>query len=443
MSGDSQTVKESAAHEAAPIPAVRRPDAGRRAAPAAAPDTRLAEAVKARNMTAARALLAQGASATTALGDGATALHWAAHWDDDAIAGLLLEAGAKADAADDHRITPLGLAATNGSTAMIQRLLAAGANPNAAFETGETPFMRAVRVGRVEAVRALLAGGADVNARETFRSQSALMWAVAFNHADVVRLLTAHRADVHARLVGGFTPLLFAAQQGSLAITRTLVEAGADVNDTVRAAPAPVPAAPAGPGGRRRRSDVDGSSVLQVAVDSGFMVTSRLAASAETVASGFSVSTEHEAVALFLLERGADPTRNGAGRTALHSAVRAARPALVKALLAHGADPNARLEQPLPRLLGQITGDEIIGLVGTTPFWLAASYADIGLMKMLAAAGADSDDSRVGQDHAPDGGGRSRLWRRRRPLRPPLVRRHRAAARRRPRRHQARPRARW
>ena len=39
------------------------------------------------------------------------------------------------------------------------------------------------------AVKALLARGADVNARDGSRGQTALMWAVAHNHAEVARIL--------------------------------------------------------------------------------------------------------------------------------------------------------------------------------------------------------------------------------------------------------------
>ena len=49
---------------------------------AAAPDHRVADAVEQRNATAVASLLKQGADANGAQPDGATALHWAAHWDD-------------------------------------------------------------------------------------------------------------------------------------------------------------------------------------------------------------------------------------------------------------------------------------------------------------------------------------------------------------------------
>ena len=52
------------------------------AASAAAADARLVEAVKARNVTAVRALLSQHVDVNGREGDGSTALHWAVHLDD-------------------------------------------------------------------------------------------------------------------------------------------------------------------------------------------------------------------------------------------------------------------------------------------------------------------------------------------------------------------------
>ena len=52
-------------------------------------------------------LLDTGQSANTPQPDGATALHWAAHWDDSAMANELLAAGADVDAANDFGVVPL------------------------------------------------------------------------------------------------------------------------------------------------------------------------------------------------------------------------------------------------------------------------------------------------------------------------------------------------
>ena len=334
-------------------------------------DITLIDVVKNQNANAAAALIKQHVDVHAAEGDGSTALHWAAHWDDVATADLLIRAGANVNAATDLGVTPLSLACTNRSAAMVDKLLAAGANANAVTMTGESLLMSAARTGNLDVVKALLAHGANVNAQEVSRGQTALMWAVAEQHADIVRLLIEHKADVSARthvtdlLVnegdadrgrntkpvlemikkGGSTPLLFAARVGDLASARLLIAAGANPNDV----------AP------------DGNSVLVLAAHSG-----------------------QRAVAEFLLDKDANPNAAGGGYTALHAAVLRGDVDLVKALLAHGADPNARLAKGTPMFRNGNDYSFNESLTAATPFFLAAKYAEAGIMRALASAGADT-----------------------------------------------------
>lgn len=317
-------------------------------------ELRVAEAVKNHDIATVRALVKRGVDVNTPQPDGATALHWAAHWDDVETADLLLRAGAKVNVANDYGVTPLSLACTNGGAALIEKLLGAGADPNAATATGETPLMTAARTGRADAVERLLAHGAAVNGKETVRAQTALMWAVAEGHTDVVRLLLRKGADIHARSTAGFTAVLFAAREGMLDSAQALVDAGADANDTA----------------------VDGVSALVVA----------------------SVR-DHIDLARLLLDWGADPNADGAGYSALHWAagswdselpeVFGRNEALAKVLLTHGANPNARIVRAPPQF-GFVSGARIHSEVrGATPFFLAAMAGEVGIMRALAAAGAD------------------------------------------------------
>jgi len=161
-------------------------------------DLRLIEAVKRHDAAAIRALVGQ-VDVDTRQPDGATALHWAAHNDDQAAADLLIRAGAHVNVANELGATPLWLAAAQGSAAMVAKLLDAGANPNVALEEGETPLMAAARTGTLEAIKLLAARGADVNASEHLRKQTALMWAAANDRADVVRTLIELHAELDAR----------------------------------------------------------------------------------------------------------------------------------------------------------------------------------------------------------------------------------------------------
>ena len=91
----------------------------------------------------------------------------------------------------------------------------------------------------------------------------------------------------------------------------------------------------------------------------------------------------------FLLDHGADPNAAKAGFSALHAAIMRRDERMVAALLAHGADPNARCRrgrQPAARRRTSISTPE---LVGATPFWLAARFAEPGVMRLLVKHGAD------------------------------------------------------
>src|SRR6266404_1793642 len=95
-------------------------------------DLRLVDAVQHRQKAAVQSLLKQRVDVNVPQEDGASALAWAAHWDDLAMADLLIRAGANANAANDYGVTPLSLACTNRGAAMVEKLLKAGADPNAA-----------------------------------------------------------------------------------------------------------------------------------------------------------------------------------------------------------------------------------------------------------------------------------------------------------------------
>jgi ankyrin repeat protein len=102
------------------------------------------------------------------------------------------------------------------------------------------------------------------------------------------------------------------------------------------------------------------------------------------------VHSDHRALALFLLEQGANPDAASPGYTALHAAVLTGDLVVVEALLAHGARPDAQvtLATKVTRN-GQVL---MIGehLLGATPFALAAKFTEVELMRVLAAAGADA-----------------------------------------------------
>lgn len=367
---------------------------------AAVPEPPLSAAVKKGDTQTVRVLLQQRVDVNALEIDGTTALHWAVHRDDLTTVDQLLRAGANVKARNRYGVTPLMLACINGNAAMIEKLLKAGADPNSANADGQTVLMTAARTGNPEAVKILLAHGANVNAKESYRGQTPLMWAAAQGHAATVRLLIEAGADLTVRSKGnpaavraavrpdvsqlaissgtanpsggggtpgaaekesvgsaGFTALLFAARAGHIEASRILIDAGANVNETVG----------------------DGTSVLVLAVMNG-----------------------HYELAAMLVDKGADPNADAQGWTALHQLVWTRRPNLmrpvpfplpsgtmtdldlVKALVARGANINARLKKE-----PNDGNRNVLKRIGATPFLLAAKAADVDMMRTLVAAGAD------------------------------------------------------
>jgi len=344
--------------------------------------TEVADAVQNRDIVTLRTLLKQHAAVNAAQADGTTALHWAAHWNDAEAVNLLIKAGANAKSVNRYGATPLSEAAPMGNAAIIEELLKAGADPNTRTTAdGETVLMTSARAGNVDAVKALLSHGADVNAKEAYKGQTALMWAAAEGHPQIVKLLLEHGADwkiqssfretkipklsaassVSPISRGGLTAFLFAAREGDLETAKVMLDAGVDVNQT----------------------DVDGTSGLVI-----------------------SAMNKKYTFAKFLLDRGADPNVTDVkGRAALYAAIDArnedwtalpmrkeldSMPSidLIKAIVAHGANVNAKLTKNLPGRSGMDFGDATLD-EGTTPLMRAARSADAETMRILLAAGAD------------------------------------------------------
>ena len=358
---------------------------------AARDDAPLADAVQHGDKQAVQSLLKARADVNAPQSDGATALHWAAYLDDAETTALLIRAGAKVDSPNNYGVTPLALAATSGNAAIISLLLKGGADPNRTVRAGETPLMFAARTDRADAVKALLEAGAKVDAKETWNGQTALMWAAAAGRGPVVQALIDRSADVHARSNAGTTPLAFAVRRGDMAAVRALLAAGANVNE----------------------KRPDGATPLLVAVINGHadLVDLLLDKGADPNVEGGSTELTVQGVRARPMElkyrKLTNNERDSEGVTKgnifgkpLHAAVHVAnwhlsdqfiavkldRIRVITSLLAHGADVNGRISMEEPRWSGARYRRH---LAGATAFLFAAKSADVEVIRLLLAHGAD------------------------------------------------------
>ena len=373
---------------------------------------RLAVAAMQRDLATVEQLLAEQGADVNALGPYETpALHWVVRIENTDLARKLLEAGANPDLRTGLGLSALSVAIGNNDLAMVQLLLAFKADIEQRDRAGETPLMQAARTGSAEIVRALLVHDATVDSVEPHYGQTALMIGVRSGSAEVVDLLIRAGADVNAQalagetprfrlpsesaasrgvgvnrggwpergqrapVAGAKTPLLFATRQGNLAVSKLLVEAGADLEQT----------------------DANGVTPLLNAILNA------------TVASQPERKTEHLDVAHYLIEQGANiHASDWYGHTPLWAAVdlrnldvpgptrengidREAAFRLIANLLEKGADPDARIQELSPdhRWVTRLGSLSWVDFTGQTAFLRAALSGDVATMKLLVEYGAN------------------------------------------------------
>lgn len=315
--------------------------------------------------------------------DGSTPLEWAAYKGDAAEVKRLLAAGAQVSEANDYGAMPMQLAATTGNVAVMKLLLDAGADVESPNEDGQTALMEVARTGNVEAAELLLKHGARVNAVEQFGGQTALMWAAARRQPAMVKLLASKGAEVNGRSIvrewqrhitaegrakdtnsGGLTPLMYAARDNCLECAQILVKYHADVN----------------------MADPDGVAPVTVAIQNQNWDVAKFLISAGADVNEwdmYGMAPLHVAIEM--------ETGEGAGFFGRRMGESIDRPnkatpqEVIQMMVDRGANPNQQMYFRAPREPGFVSG----GSRGTTPFMVACSKGDVALVKTLLAHGAD------------------------------------------------------
>ena len=226
-------------------------------------------------------------------------------------------------------------------------------------------------------LRVLLQHGAEIDAIER-KGQTALMWAAAEGNADAVQVLIEAGADIKRELKSGFSAIMFAAREGRSMSCDELLDAGVDVNAVMGK-------------DKKGRGPRPGTSALMLAVESG-----------------------HFELALYLVERGADPNDQRSEYTPLHALSWVRKPAsgdgidgdpsprgsgnvtsleFVRKLVQAGANVNAQLVRGP-------AGKAKLNMKGATPFLLACKTADLPLHQGTLGVGGGSHFSQRRQMHA-------------------------------------------
>lgn len=403
------------------------------------------------DLAAADLLIGAGADVKVANREGITPLAMAALYGNAQLVERLLKAGADGNEHGPHGQTPLMLAARNGSSAVIKLLLSAGADVNARESLrGTTALMWAAEQRHPAAVKTLLDGRANYSLRSgpaglprnymappvrvknveaaaqryavaaaagrTYEQQLAAEGiaggrfggpgAVSPPAGDVAqnssRQTPPGPSDGRGRAGGASSTSATAgrpARGPSSDISTQVPEQDADNADVVVAG-----LVGSGGGGltalvfAAREGDADSAALL---LDAGADVN-------QTTEYGWTplltaTNNRHYKLGLLLLARGADVNRaNKGGWTPLYLATDnrnieggdypVPKPDLdtleyIKALLSHGADPNARVrDNTLTRTIFTM---QWLFENGATAFLRAAQSSDLALMKLLLEHGAN------------------------------------------------------
>jgi ankyrin repeat protein len=311
-------------------------------------------------------LLAKGADVNARDSGGKTALHIAAENGFQATVETLVAGKADVNARTTKQETPLHLAVNAGHVAMTKFLLGKGADADARNATGLTPLMQAAARAHSETTQTLLTAAAKPNLEDE-SGRTALSYAAERGHLESVKALLAAKADPNA---GKILPLHLAIHTKATDVVQALLEAGADANR-----PGQITWQSRWGGGQFS----SGITPLSLAISEGNAeaVKLLLAHKADPNSLGpdrlpvILQAARNPSVLEPLLKAGAKPNvDDGEGRTPLIFATADGVTEPVRLLLAHGADLEVR---PF----------------GSTPLLIAVDRCDQKSAEALLAAGAE------------------------------------------------------
>lgn len=354
---------------------------------------------------------------------------------------LLLAHGADANGANSFGTTPLMIAAASGSGQAVKVLLDHGALVNAREHThDQTALMFAANLDRSDAIGVLLAHGADPN----LSSKVAPTFRLKTKKDGNVDEVQTRKLDKNGKVIEEEEPphptadVLDAKTSAKKAGLTKVPEPGMDEHGVKATAVEPVGiqaktaevqdvAAPAQPPTpldvkkKRREAGAklmgglaplhyaarQGNIAAATALLDGGANINQVSGSEQTTPLVLAIANGHYDFAKVLIDRGADVNiANDMGVAPLYATEDVAwvpkewspepvtaqekidHLAMMKLLIAHGANLNARLAKPVwSRIMSE--NRNWIDPTGATTFWRAAQADDLDAMKLLKDAGAD------------------------------------------------------
>lgn len=277
----------------------------------------------------ANLLLDRGADPSLTSVSSMNALHFAVMSRSTNCLSAILERGVKVDSPLANGITALGLSLFLGDMETFRWLLEAGANPNTRDRSEQTLLHTSAALKCVEAMMELIDRGADVRATDKL-GRTPLMLAAMNGAEDCATLLIEKGAPVNAIDQAGRSATAHAMRRGDLEMLDILARDGADINF----------------------KDNHGNTLAHHAV--------------------WAATNAEECIA-WCFDHGVSlDTQGSIGATPVYTAVMYRQTNALKALLAHNAD----FQTPS-------TND------AWTPLLAAVWKQDVGIIRLLIAAGAD------------------------------------------------------
>jgi len=269
-------------------------------------------------------LMGAGADANALSVYGESVLKGASHRGRFDIVRFLLERGARPDSL---AWTSLMVAIAGGTVDQVAAEIRQGADLTAT-ETHwkRTPWLLACHTGEVPKADILLRAGADLGDRARL-GRTALMLAVIQDNVGMLKWLLDHGADTGECDDSGTTPLMEAARNGSVECVRALLCAGADARALNKYEDSAICHARTAP-------------IAQLLVDAGCDID-HIHGMGYTLL-WHAVERRDPAMVRTLLAMGAEPAAISAGDTAVHRAVQLDELESAEALLSAGANVNAQ-----------------------------------------------------------------------------------------------------